>query len=162
MLEKVLSDQEAKVIQVGVIVKDLSKTINFLSQLGLGPFKTVSATHPAAIVRGTKTAYSVLTAGVQLGAVQLELIEYQSGTTVQKEFLDNKGEGIHHILFKVEDIDASIQRFAAQGVEVLQQDRFVGGGGMAYMGTDSIGGIVFELVQYPKEYDAKTTLEYLS
>ena len=160
MLEKVLTQQEAEIIQVGVIVKDVSKTIDFLGQLGLGPFQTVAASHPAATVRGNKAAYSVLTAGVQLGAVQLELIEYQSGTTVQKEFLENKGEGIHHILFKVDDLDASIQRFAAQGVEVLQQDRFVGGGGMAYMGTDNIGGIVFELVQYPKGYDGKSALTY--
>ena len=158
--EKVLTGKETEIMQVGVIVKDLNKTIDFLTKLGLGPFDKFFASHPSATVRGKKAAYSVETAGSQLGAVQLELIEHQSGETVQKEFLDEKGEGMHHILFRVSDLDATIEKFSKQGVQVLQQDRFVGGGGMAYMGTDDIGGMVIELVQYPDDFDSEKGLEY--
>ena len=156
----VLQDAEVEILQVGVIVKDLNRTVEFLSQLGLGPFDCFMGSHSAAKVKGERSAYTVATAGSQQGAVQLELIEYQSGKTIQKEFLDEKGEGIHHILFKVNNLDASIERFAQKGVEVLQEDRFVGGGGMAYMGTDKIGGIVFELVQLPDNYDPSQGLTY--
>jgi 4-hydroxyphenylpyruvate dioxygenase-like putative hemolysin len=74
----------------------------------------------SAIVKGKKTSYEVRLALSQQGPVQLELIEYQSGDTVQKDFLDEKGEGIHHILFRVNDLEATLEKFAAQGVKVLQ------------------------------------------
>ena len=158
--DKVLQGQEVEILQVGVIVKDLNKTVEFLTQLGLGPFEQFIGEHSAAKVKGEKSAYTVATAGSQQGAVQLELIEHRRGKTIQKDFIDTKGEGIHHILFKVKNLDTSIKKFSEQGVEVLQEDRFVGGGGMAYMATDKIGGIVFELVQLPENYDPVKGLTY--
>lgn len=158
----VLQGAETVIHQVGVVVKDLDKTVAFLSALGLGPFTIRTATHPAAIVKGEKTSYEVRLALSQQGPVQLELIEYQSGDTVQKDFLDEKGEGIHHILFRVDDLDATLAKFAAQGVQVLQQDRFVGGGGLAYMGTDETGGIIMEVVQRPPDYDPEKSSQYVT
>jgi methylmalonyl-CoA/ethylmalonyl-CoA epimerase len=160
--EHVLEGTETEIHQVGVVVKDLDKTIEFLTALGLGPFTLRTATHPAATVRGKKTAYQVRLALAQQGPVQLELIEYQSGETIQKDFLDEKGEGIHHILFRVRDLDASLEKFAQKGIKALQQDRFVGGGGIAYMGTDDIGGIIMELVQLPSDYDPEQGAQYVS
>jgi methylmalonyl-CoA/ethylmalonyl-CoA epimerase len=158
----VLEGEETVIHQVGVVVKDLDKTVEFLTTLGLGPFTIRTATHPAATVKGEKTSYEVRLALSQQGPVQLELIEYQSGETVQKDFLDAKGEGIHHILFRVNDLDATLEKFAAKGIKVLQQDRFVGGGGLAYMGTDGIGGIIMEVVQRPPNYDPVKGTQYVS
>jgi methylmalonyl-CoA/ethylmalonyl-CoA epimerase len=160
--QQALAGTETEIRQVGVVVKDLDKTVKFLTALGLGPFTIRTATHPAATVRGKKTAYQVRLALAQQGPVQLELIEYQHGETVQKDFLDQKGEGIHHILFRVRDLDASIEKFTQQGITVLQQDRFVGGGGIAYMGTDEVGGIIMELVQQPPDYDPEKGAQYVS
>ena len=160
--EKVLEGSETEILQVGIVVKDLDKTVEFLTTLGLGPFTIRTATHPAAIVRGKRTSYQVRLALAQQGPVQVELIEYQYGETVQKDFLDEKGEGLHHIQFKVADLDATLKKFSDKGVKVLQQDRFVGGGGIAYMGTDEIGGIIMEVVQRPSEYDPEEGVRYRS
>lgn len=159
---KVLEGMEAEIRQVGVIVKNLEKTVEYLSSLGLGPFTIRTATHPSATVRGKKTSYEVKIALAQQGHMQLELIEYQKGETIHKEFLEEKGEGLHHILFKVRDIDTTLDRFVQEGIKVLQQDRFSGGGGIAYLGTDEIGGIVIEVVQYPPNYDPKVGAQYES
>lgn len=151
--EKVLEGPEAVIHQIGVVVRNLDKTIAFLTALGLGPFTVRTVTHPAARVRDKKTSYEVKIAMSQQGPVQLELIEYQWGETIQKEFLDKKGEGLHHILFRVKNLEKTLEKFRQKGIDVLQQDRFVGGGGLAYMGTDKIGGIIMEMVQRPADFD---------
>ena len=158
--EKVLEGKETEIFQVGVIVKDLDKSIEFLTSLGLGPFTIREINHPRANVRGKIVSYQVRIALAQQGAVQLELIEYQKGTTIQKEFLDEKGEGIHHLLFNVKDLKKTVEKFSRKGVPVLQSDNFVGGGGLAYMGSDKIGGIVMEVVQRPPDYDPEKGVKY--
>lgn len=158
--EKVLEGTEAEILQISVVVKDLDKTVDFLTALGLGPFEVSTATHPAARVKGKTRSYEVRLALSQQGPVQLELIEYQRGETVQKDFLDERGEGLHHILFMVNNLEKTLDKFKAQGIDVLQEDRFVGGGGLAYMGTDKIGGIITEVVQRPADYDSVKGLQY--
>jgi len=158
--EKVLEGTETEIIQIGEVVKDLDKTVDFLTTLGLGPFEVTTATHPAARVKGKTRSYEVRLGLSQQGPIQLELIEYQKGETIQKDFLDEKGEGLHHILFMVNNLENALEKFKAKGVDVLQEDRFVGGGGLAYMGTDKIGGIIVELVQRPADYSSVKGLQY--
>jgi methylmalonyl-CoA/ethylmalonyl-CoA epimerase len=157
---RLLEGEETHIFQVGVVVKDLDQAIAQLTSLGLGPFKVRTVIHPSATVRGKKVSYQVRLALAQQGPVQLELIEYQKGTTIQKEFLDQRGEGIHHILFNVRNLDKALEISQQKGIEVLQQDRFVGGGGLAYLGTDQPGGIIFEVVQRPPDYDPEKGVRY--
>ena len=158
--DKILEGTEAEIRQIGVVVKDLDKTIEHLTALGLGPFQRKEGIHPSTRMRGRKVSYEVKLGFAQQGAVQLELIEYRRGETIQKEFLDEKGEGLHHICFQVKDIDATVEKFRQKGIRVLQQDKFVGGGGLAYMGTDEIGGIIIEVVQLPPDFDPEVGTQY--
>lgn len=159
-INNVLEGTETEICQVGVVVKNLDKTIEYLTSLGLGPFTVRTSIHSAATVRGRKVSYQVRIALSQQGSVQLELVEYQKGETIHKEFVQQKGEGLHHIRFNVQDINATLNRFAQMGIGVLQQDRFVGGGGIAYLDTDKIGGIIMEVVQNPQNYDAKIGVRF--
>lgn len=163
MAEKrpVFEGTETHIAQVGVVVKDLDRTVSFFTALGLGPFRIRTVSHPSATVHGEIVSYEVRLALSQQGPVQLELIEYQSGTTIQEEFLREKGEGIHHVLFKVKDLKATFEKFSANGIDVLQKDEFVGGGGLAYMGTDRVGGIIMEVVQHPSDYDPERGAQYI-
>jgi catechol 2,3-dioxygenase-like lactoylglutathione lyase family enzyme len=158
--DKVLHGAETEIIQIGVVVENLDQTIDSLTSLGLGPFKVHTATHTAAIFRGKKVSYQVKIAMSQQGSVQLELIEYLYGNTIHNEFLQEKGEGLHHICLRVNDIDGSLHRFEQKGISVAQQDRFVGGGGVAYMDDEKTGGITFEVVQLPPDYDPAKGVKY--
>jgi catechol 2,3-dioxygenase-like lactoylglutathione lyase family enzyme len=158
--EKVFEGTETHIIQVGVVVKNLDKTIEYLTSLGMGPFAIRCITHPSATVHGKKVFYEVKIALAQQGPVQLELIEYQKGKTIHKEFLDEKGEGIHHLLFRVNDLQATLDKFAKKGIAPLQEDRFIGGGGIAYLDTGKTGGIVIEIVQRPPNYDPEIGGKY--
>ena len=158
--EMVLKGTEADICQLGIVVKDLDLTVEFLTSLGLGPFTMHTVTHPAAILRGKKVSYQVRVAKSQQGGVQIELIEHQKGETIQKEFLDEKGEGLHHICFRVGDLEATLARFSEKNIHVLQRDDFVGGGGMAYLNSEKVGGIVMEVVQRPPNYDPQKGVQY--
>jgi 4-hydroxyphenylpyruvate dioxygenase-like putative hemolysin len=158
--DKVLEGKETDICQVGVVVKDLDKSVQFLASLGLGPFSIREVTHPHATVHGKTVFYQVRLAFAQQGPVQLELIEYRKGDTIHKEFLDEKGEGIHHILFNVKNLKTTIDKFSRKGIPVLQRDNFVGGGGLAYMGSDKIGGIIMEVVERPPDYDPEKGVRY--
>lgn len=158
--DKILEGTEAEIRQIGIVVRDLDKTIEHLTSLGLGPFQRTEAIHPSTRMRGRKVSYEVKLGFAQQGPVQIELIEYQRGETIQKEFLDEKGEGLHHICFQVKDINATVEKFTKKGIKVLQEDRFIGGGGLAYLGTDEIGGIIIEVVQLPPDFDPEVGTQY--
>ena len=160
MTDKVLKGNEAHIHQIGVVVKDLDRTISFFEAIGLGPFIIRNAKHPAATVKGKKESYEVRIAISQQGPLQFELIEYVEGKTIHKDFLDEKGEGLHHIRFMVSDLDSVIDKFSKIGVDVLQEDRFENGGGIAYMDTGETGGVVMEITQYPSGYDIEKGAEY--
>ena len=158
--ERVLEGAEAHITQIGIVVKDLEKAIAYFSSLGLGPFSVRTGVHPTATVRGKIVSYEVKIGTSQQGSIELELVEYLKGVTIHEEFLREKGEGLHHIRFRVKDIDAALEKFAEKGIGVLQEDRFVGGGGIAYLDTAKIGGTILELSQPPVKYDPQEGFRY--
>lgn len=149
--EKVLEGTEAHISQIGVVVKDLDKTIEYLTSLGLGPFSIYTINNRAVHLR---LAIS------QQGPVELELIEYKRGKTIHKQFLEERGEGLHHIQFRVRNLKDTVKKFAEKGIGVTQYAEFVEGGGLAYMGTDEIGGIIIEVVKLPPNFDYKNHLAF--
>ena len=71
------------------MVKDLDKTIEYFSSLGIGPFEPLQ--RPPMVerrVRGKPADYKLKIALAQLGQIQLELIQPVQGECVQNEFLD--------------------------------------------------------------------------
>ena len=157
---KLLKGKEAAIFEVGVVVKDLNRTIEYLTSLGLGPFRIRMSTHPSGVVRGEKTYYNLRVAMSQQGPVQLQLIEYLEGETIFQQFLREKGEGLHHIAFKVRDLSAALAKSIARGVDVLQQDQFVGGGGLAHLDSMKMGGFIIKLIQHPPGFDPSVGVKY--
>ena len=136
-------------LQVGVVVKDLDKTIEYFSSLGIGPFEPLQ--RPPMVerrVRGKPADYKLKIALAQLGQIQLELIQPVQGECVQNEFLESKGEGIHHLGIFVDDLEKEVAELDKQGVKVIQSGRRATGDGFAYLDTSAIGGITIELIQW--------------
>ena len=138
-----------KVIQVGVVVKDVDKTVERLSELGIGPFNEMKL--PEGRVgwfRGDPMHADFKIFGAMMGDIQLELIQPLSGNSPHMEFLQTKGEGIQHIACAVEDVQATADELVKQDASVLMREIFPGGRGVAYMDL-GIGNIVIELIQRP-------------
>ena len=140
----------SKVDQVGVIVRDMDKAIEYYEALGIGPFKSLDVTAIDRKVYG-KPADDVknLVRVAQMGQVEFELVQPVSGESVQKKSLKDRGEGIDHLGFFVDNIDEEVANLVKKGFKVISSGKLVGGGGFAFLDTDKVGGVFFELIQRP-------------
>jgi len=134
--------------QIGVVVKDMDKVVDYYASLGIGPFGQPLQEMRHFEYRGKPTDARAKILITNLGNADIELIQPLEGPSIWQEFLERKGEGMHHIGFFVEDIDREEENLLKQGLKILQKGRS-DRGGYTYFDTDSIGGVIFELIQRP-------------
>ena len=148
-----------RLVQIGIVVPDLDKTTRLLDSLfGIGPFRSVVwPNRPESKYehRGVEEHILISQAFVQLGQVEIELIQPLEGErNAYKQFLDETGGGIHHILFEVKDIDPVLQALAESGVTVLQSGTGIRPGTRwALLDTQEQLGFLVELRHRPGESD---------
>lgn len=136
--------------QVGIVVRDLQKAIEYYSSvLGIGPFRVFEEYTPDLLVRGKIVPTRAKFAFAQAGRLQVELIQNIEGENIYAEFLREKGEGLHHVAMCVDDADAEIEKWEKCGIEVLQKGH-AGGSSWAYFDTQAIGGVIFEIIPKPR------------
>jgi len=86
----------------------------------------------------------------QMGPIRFELIQPVSGESVQKEFLETRGEGVNHLEFVVDNLEEEVAKLAEKGVKVISSGIFSEGGNFAYLNTDKTGGIIFDFFELPQ------------
>ena len=150
--------QLKRLVQIGIVVADRARTTQALTSLfGIGPFRFVEWPDRAEskyYYRGVEEQVRIRQAFVQLGDVEVELIEPLEGRSGYKDFLDQTGGGIHHVLFEVSDIDPVIQELAQSGVTVLQSGTGIRPGTRwALLDTRELLGFLVELRHRPGESD---------
>jgi len=130
-----------KIDQIGIVVKDMEKTTNFFEKtFGIGPFLIFETS-----TETTKGKIGVL----QLGEVQIELIQILKGETIHTNFIDKGREGLHHLAFFVKDLEKELAGLKKQGIGVVERGEIFGYK-YAYLDTEKSIGITFELVQPPQ------------
>jgi methylmalonyl-CoA/ethylmalonyl-CoA epimerase len=138
------------VCQVGLIVRDIERSIETYSRVFGIPKPGIIVTDGPEIAhtrfRGEPTDARAKLAFFEMGQVSLELIEPIGGPSTWREFLDEKGEGVHHIAFIVKDTDEVMRSLEGEGVGVVQQGDYTGGR-YTYMDSTSTLGIVLELLE---------------
>lgn len=84
-----------------------------------------------------------------VGDSNLELLEPHSEDSAVGKFLARRGEGIHHICFEVEDIEASLEKFKHEGARLVDEKPRLGAGGhlVAFVHPKSAHGTLIELKQ---------------
>ena len=89
----------------------------------------------------------VRVAMLQVGESRIELLEPTSEDSVIARFLDDRGEGVHHVCFAVSDIEAALGRLLAEGARVVGEAPRPGAGGsrVAFLHPRSAGGVLIEL-----------------
>lgn len=86
--------------------------------------------------------------------LQLELIRPVAGASVWSEFLERHGPGLHHVCFRVDDMDVAVAAAAEAGLEVLQRGSMAGMMEFAYLDGSSFGAPYVELARISPEMDA--------
>lgn len=82
-----------------------------------------------------------------LGGTKLELTEAADSSSAIARFIEKRGEGVHHLSFEVENLDAELKRLKAEGFEILDGYPRVGAGGcrVAFLHPRSIHGVLIEI-----------------
>lgn len=128
-----------RIEHLGIAVKDLSASIPLFEQLLNTPcYKTE-----------TVESEGVNTAFFGLGESKIELLEAtKEGSPIEK-FITKKGEGIHHIAFEVENIEAEMKRLAALGFELLNETPKKGADNklVCFLHPKTTNGVLIELCQ---------------
>jgi catechol 2,3-dioxygenase-like lactoylglutathione lyase family enzyme len=134
--------------QIGIVVRSLDATVAFYREvLGLGPFTFRDVEYPTATYHGVAAGYRGRRAFCTIGTVQIELIELVDGKTIHEDFLRDRGEGLHHLGFFVDDLGEGMRRARDAGLAVTQSFQRSDGAGFAYLDTDRVGGTIIELIQ---------------
>jgi methylmalonyl-CoA epimerase len=128
----------AKLEHVGVAVKSIAEARRFYEEaLGL----TFGGEEVLA-ERGLKLAF------FDAGGVKIELLEGLGGDPISKS-IENRGPGIHHICFKVDDVDEAAASLRADGYEFVTDAPYAGAHGsrVIFMKPSSTFGVLVELIQ---------------
>jgi len=111
---------------ISVTVKDIDKTTEFFSSIwGLGPWLTLEYS-PKKDEINIGEPFRIRGAWARLGPVVLEVIQPIEGRSIWSQFLETKGEGLHHICFIVSNWDEVVSRLQEQGCRMLAGGIFLG------------------------------------
>jgi methylmalonyl-CoA/ethylmalonyl-CoA epimerase len=117
-----------QVVQIGAVVRDLDRSIKVLSEVfGIGPFSRIDDWPPPdrpdyqLFYYGEPGNFTARMAFVDLGQVELELIQPLTGQSIWSDFLEKHGEGIHHIRFNTFDHEAVIDYLSRHDIGVSQK-----------------------------------------
>ncbi|HYT05533.1 MAG TPA: methylmalonyl-CoA epimerase [Gemmatimonadales bacterium] len=132
-----MADPRTRVAHIGIAVPSIAAAVAFYRDvLGLEPER------PA-------TADGATIVGLTLGDVQVELLEPRDAAGPVAKFLAARGPGIHHICYRVPDLDRALERCRAAGYRLVDEvpRRGVDGRRIAFVHPKATAGILLELTE---------------
>lgn len=128
-----------KIEHIGIAVKDIKSANTIYEKLfGAPPYK-----EEAVESEGVKTSFFMN------GPNKIELLEATHADSPIAKFIEKKGEGIHHIAFDVEDIEAEMERLQKEGFIILNETPKKGADNklVCFLHPKSTNGVLIELCQ---------------
>jgi methylmalonyl-CoA/ethylmalonyl-CoA epimerase len=129
--------QTPRIAHIGVAVADLDTALQFYRDvLGLTP-------HAPEIADGA------IIVSLPFGESEVELLTPKDPESPVARFLEKRGPGIHHICYRVPDLDAAIDRCRAAGYRLVDEipRRGAGGRRIAFIHPKATAGILLELTE---------------
>lgn len=124
---------------IAIAVPDLAEALPVFQPISGGPGSTPE----------TITAQGVRVAFIGTGDGRLELLEPISDDSPVARFLQRRGPGLHHIAYRVPDLEAALARLEQAGVRLIDRVPRPGAGGhrVAFLHPSAMGGVLVELVE---------------
>jgi methylmalonyl-CoA/ethylmalonyl-CoA epimerase len=128
-----------KIDHLGIAVKSIDEGKNFWTEvLGLR-------------FDGAETVeeQKVTTAFFPVGESEVELLESTAPDGPIAKYLEKKGEGIQHIAFRVEDIEAALEELKQKNIRLIDEKPRIGAGGakIAFLHPKATNGVLVELCE---------------
>ena len=94
--------------------------------------------------------HKIKAALLKLGNTNIELIEPLRGEGPITKFLKKRGQGIHHIAFKADNVEMMIDQLKEKGVELIDKKprKGIEGGKIAFLHPRSTGHVLIELCEH--------------
>jgi methylmalonyl-CoA epimerase len=128
---------------IGIAVASLQESLSFWeTSLGI-------ELHGIEVV----TEQHVRTAFLPIGDTEIELLEPTSAESSVAKFIEKRGEGLHHIAIRVDDIEAALAELKAKGIQLIDETPRGGAGGarIAFVHPKATHGVLLELCERKKE-----------
>jgi methylmalonyl-CoA epimerase len=129
-----------EVDHIGIAVADLEAAI------------ALYTTTPGASVtlRETVVEQGVQLAFISTGGAKLELLAPLNDSSTLAKFIAKRGPGLHHICYRVDDIESELSRLKASGATLIDSTPRHGAGGtrIAFISPKSFNGVLTELCDY--------------
>jgi methylmalonyl-CoA/ethylmalonyl-CoA epimerase len=128
-----------KIDHLGIAVNSIDEGKNFWSDvLGLA-------------FEGAETveAQKVITAFFPVGESEVELLESTAPDGPVAKYIEKRGQGIQHVAFRVENIDAALEELKAKGIRLIDEKPRMGAGGakIAFLHPKATNGVLVELCE---------------
>lgn len=140
-----------KIGHVGIVVRDIEAAKEHYTRL-MGIKQWYEIVYDGDInlyYRGCKSNCSVRLFFGGKGHTAVELIQTSGDDNIYTTFLNNHGEGIHHLQYNVKSLDKAVEEAAKEGLSVIQHAEFTSGGAKvkyAYVGK-SENDPIYELIE---------------
>lgn len=128
-----------RVEHIGIAVSSLANADALFSKLlGIAPYKLE-----------TVAGEGVNTSFYQNGETKIELLEATRPESAIAKFIEKKGEGIHHIAFEVDDLEAEMKRLEGEGIRLLNIEPKTGADNkrICFLHPKDTNGVLVELCQ---------------
>jgi len=130
-----------KINHVAIVVADIDESLKFW-QDGLG----IKLDH----VEDVPSQKSMV-AFLPLGESEVELVKPTSQDSGVAKFLEERGGGMHHLCFEVDDIAGMLADLKAKGIRLINEEPLIlPGRKMAFVHPKSTGGVLVELYEVTK------------
>ena len=133
-----------KISHIAVAVNNVEEAAKFYqNMLGL----SLSGVE---VVAGQKTKAGFF----KIGESNIELVQPTESDSPLVKFLETKGQGIHHICFEVDDVEAEIKSLLEKGATMVDQKSRPGAHQtkVAFIHPKSSNGVLIELCELPKDH----------
>ncbi|GAA0416479.1 MAG: methylmalonyl-CoA epimerase [Bacillota bacterium] len=127
------------ITHIGIAVKNIEESLPFYMMclgLKLTQMETIDS-------------QSIRVAFLKVGEAYLELIEPITTTSTVAEFINKRGEGLHHIALAVDDIQQRVDLLKQKGIQAIDEEIQIGADGqqIAFLHPSVANGVLFELCQ---------------
>jgi methylmalonyl-CoA/ethylmalonyl-CoA epimerase len=128
-----------RIDHVGVAVEDIDAAL----ELYEGAFAMPLAHRETVEEQGVEAVL------LDVGDGHVELLRPLGPETAVGRFLERKGPGLHHVAYAVDDIDATLEKLVAAGLELIDSEPRVGirESRVAFLHPRSTGGVLTEIVE---------------
>lgn len=131
-----------------IVIRNIDDAVRYYESIGVGPWQSFPSLEPFRNELDMRDADSFMKHKYRfanLGNVQLQLCEPAEGDTAQRRFLDTHGEGVFHLGFSVDDVDAAEATGRAAGMQPIIHGRLPDRSGFTYFDTQEKAGVTLQI-----------------